>query len=80
MRVNHKNNNISMRCRVYVSVGVRPSVCLSRRSTAAATCCCFAAELGRGQHISIDSCWRRVPAVDRCLLPAPEPRLRVASC
>ena len=68
---------------VYVTVGcssVCPSVRLSRRSTAAATCGWFAAELGRWQQISIDSCRRRVPAVDRYLLPAPEPRLRVASC
>ena len=34
---------------------VRPSVCLSRRSTAAATSGGFAAEVGRGQQISIDS-------------------------
>ena len=38
----------------------RVSVCLSRRSTAAATCGWFAAELGRGQQISIDVCVRRV--------------------
>ena len=35
----------------------RPSVCLSRRSTtAAAATCGFAAEVGRGQQISINSC------------------------
>jgi len=60
--------------------GVRPSGCLSRRSTAAATCGWFAAELGREQQISIDSCRRRVPATDRCLLLARELLLQVASC
>jgi len=39
-------------CRVYVTA----SVCLSRRSTAAATCGRFAAELGHVQHPAIDSC------------------------
>ena len=58
-------------------VSFRPSVCLSRRSTAAVTCGWFAAELGRVQHISIDSCWRHVLAVGRYMLP--ELRLRVAS-
>ena len=50
----------SMRSRVYVTVrcpSVRPSLCLSRRSTAAAAAGGFAAEVGRrGQQISIDSC------------------------
>ena len=44
----------------------RVSVRLSRRSTSASACGWSAAE--RGQQISIDSCGRRVPAVDRCLL------------
>jgi len=35
---------------------VRPSVCLSRRSTAAAPAGGFAAEVERRQQISIDSC------------------------
>ena len=39
-------------------VSVRLSVCLSRRSTAAATCGRFAAERGRGQQMSIDACRR----------------------
>jgi len=36
-------------------VSVRPSVCLSRRETAAAVAGGFAAEVGHGQQISIDS-------------------------
>jgi len=52
-------------------VSVRPSVCLSRRSTAAAACDWFAAESEREQQILIDSCGRRVPAVGRYLLQAP---------
>jgi len=45
-----------------VSGGVAPSL-----STAAVTCGCgwIAAELGRVQQISVDSCRRRVPAIDR---------------
>ena len=52
-----------MWCNIYVTVGcppVRLSVCMFHRSTAVATCGCFAAELGRGTaRISIDSCRRR---------------------
>jgi len=69
----------TVKCKVYVTVAspsVRPSVCL-RRSSAAATCGGFAA---CGQQTSIDDCRRRVLAVDRYLLRAPELRLRVASC
>ena len=58
----------------------RLSVCLSRRSTAAARCGWFAAELVRRQQVWIDSCWRRAPGIDRHVLPAPELRLRVSSC
>jgi len=58
--------------------GVRPSVCLSRRSTAAATCGVFAAEVGRVQRISTDSCQRMQRiyrlSIDICML-----RLRLAS-
>ena len=50
------------------------SVCLSRRSTAEATCGWFAAELGRGRQTSIDQCLpaRRIPATGRYLPLAPE--------
>ena len=48
-------------------LSVHPSVCLSGRPTAAATSRWFAAELGRGQQISIDSCRRRAPPDDRYL-------------
>jgi len=41
-----------------VAMSVSLSVCLSRRSTAAATCGWFAAELRRGQQMSIDRCQR----------------------
>ena len=44
-------------------VSVRPSVCLSRLSTAAVTCGRLAAELGCVQRIQIDSCRRRAAAV-----------------
>ena len=52
-----------------------PSVRLSRLSSAAIrrAAAWFASELGRGQQISIDSCGRLVPAVDRYLLQAPAP-------
>jgi len=47
-------------CQIWSTVAVYgltgPSVCLSHRSTAAATCGWFAAELGRVKLISIDSC------------------------
>jgi len=66
-----------MRSRVSVTVG-SPSVCLSRRSTAAAACGWLAAELGRGQQTSIDSCGCRVPAIDRYLLQAPAPAAAIA--
>jgi len=66
----------SMRRTVCVTVGC-PSVRLSRWLTAAAMCGWFATEFGRMQHISIDTCRRHVPAVDR-YLQAPE--MRVASC
>ena len=36
----------------------KPSVCLSRRSTAAAVASGFPAEVGRGQQISTNSCCR----------------------
>jgi len=42
--------------------GVRPSVRLSRRSTAVTACGWFAAERGRLQQISIDS-WYAAPAL-----------------
>jgi len=67
--------------KVYVTVGcpsVRPSVCPSIDSSIDIRM--FAAELRRGQQMSISSCWRRVPPIDRYLLPAPELRLRVAAC
>ena len=60
-------------------LSVHPSVCMSSRPTAAATSRWFAAELGRGQQISIDSCRRRAPPDDRSL-QAPEVRLRSSSC
>jgi len=50
---------------------VRPSVCLSRRSTAAAAVGGFAAEVGRGQQISIDSC---------CCRATPGPRKFWSNC
>jgi len=58
---------------VYVTIHC-PSVCLSRRSTAAATCGWFAAELGRGRQTSIDQCLPapRIPATGRYLPLAPE--------
>ena len=37
---------------------------LTHQSTAAAMCGWFAAGLGHMQQISIDSCWRRVLAID----------------
>ena len=46
-------------CGAYVTAGgpsVCPSVCLSHRFTAAAAAGGFAAEVGRGQQISMDSC------------------------
>jgi len=43
-----------MERRVSVRPSVCPSVCLSRRSTAAEAAGGFAAELGRGQHAAID--------------------------
>ena len=47
-------------CQIWSTVAVYgltgPSVCLSHRSTAAATCGWFAAELGRVKLISTDSC------------------------
>jgi len=46
--------------RVYVTVGCRPSVCLSRRSTVAAASSWFASERGREQQILIGICGRRV--------------------
>jgi len=54
----------SMPHRVYVTVGclsARPSVCLSHRSTAAATAGGFAAERRRLQQILIDSWYARSP-------------------
>jgi len=57
---------------------VRPSVCLSRQTAAAATSGWFAAELGRVQQISIDNCRRRVPRVASCLEPRYEAQHRVA--
>jgi len=47
-----------MRSRVYVTLGCPssdPSVCLFRRSTAAAMCGWFAGERGRVQQITTDS-------------------------
>jgi len=70
----------SMRCRVYGTVGcpsVRPSVPSIDSSSGVRW---FAAELGHGQQMSIDSYRRCVPATARYLLLAPELRLRVASC
>ena len=45
------------------------SIRVSRQLTAAAVFGWFAAELGRGQQISIDSYWHCIPAINRHLLP-----------
>jgi len=52
-------------------VSVCLSVCLSRRSTGAATCGRFAAAAGtRAADVAQYSCWRRVLAIDRHLSSA----------
>ena len=52
-------------------VSVRLSVCLSRRSTGAATCGRFAAAArARAADVAHYSCWRRVLAIDRHLSSA----------
>jgi len=60
----------SMRSKSMLRSGVRPSVCLSRRSTAARHVARLLLSAGMGSR-SVDSCGRRVPAVDRYLLQAP---------